>query len=93
MTDKQREYQRQYREKNKEILNAKRKNYRMLWIAYFLKIEKEIRNCKRRKEYIKKYYEEHKEHRKEYLKEYYQKNKEEIKFKNKKYACKRKAEG
>ncbi len=90
MTEKQREYQRIYREKNKEILAIKRKAYRLQWHDYFLKIEKETRENKDRIEYLKKYYEEHKESRSKYLKEYYQINKEEIKLKNKKYYCKRK---
>jgi len=86
MTDKQREYQRQYREKNKEILALKRKEYRLQWIDYFRKIEKEARIRNKLNGKVKT-------NRSEYQKEYYQKNKEEIKFKNKKYYCKRKKEG
>lgn len=69
---KKKEYQRDYREKNKEQLKEKKKEYRE-------------KNKEQRKEQRKEYYENNKEREKEQRKEYREKNKKRDKEKKKEY--------
>lgn len=68
----QREYNKQWRETNKENLAIK-------------DAERRRKTAKERNEYSKQWYEENKEHKKAYDKNYHKKNKEEIRIKRQRF--------
>ncbi len=77
----QKEYQKQYREQNKERMKEYQKQYREQNKERLKECQKQYRekNKEKLKEYSKQYYEGHKEKKLEYHKQYYRKNKEKKK--------------
>ena len=87
MTEKRKQYLKDYYKKNKDVINANSKNYRET-NKDKIKQYNEKNNVKQ-KEYSKKYLAENKENKKEYDNNYYIENKDEIYIKSKKKNLKR----